>query len=79
MRLYAAMENRQIPIVWNRLSTQSRRLLLERAGLHYTLQEQAWEHLARHERKAIEHALTAILTFLASAGIDHAQARMAAA
>ena len=79
LRISEAMDNGQIDKVWARLSKVSRITLLQRAALHYRWHAAEWGALPTTERKAIETALTGMLTFLASAGLDHAEARLSRA
>jgi hypothetical protein len=79
LRISEALHRDQIDKVWARLSKDSRIILLQRSSLHYRWHLTDWDAMPKPERKAIETALTGMLTFLASAGMDHAEARIAAA
>jgi len=79
LRISEAMDKGQMANVWARLGKASRITLLQRSALHYRWHTSEWQDLPLPEQKAIVQALTGMLTFLASAGLDHAEARISRA
>jgi len=79
LRISEAMDKGRIADVWARLGKASRITLLQRSALHYRFHTDDWQDIPTPEQKAIVQALTGILTFLASAGLDHAEARLSRA